>query len=198
MADRDANIESFATRDIAYGEEITFCYQMDFECRTRESRHRELRFVCECKACTVGTPFQKLSDMRRVLIRGLEYLCQGVDIDGHKDTSSTPLISNPTLRKAAECGEIPLSDILVYSLLCMALLEQEGLMTEFLVGRVGPGLMRLPYLFNEKANAEVAKLAMAKETWVGKLCVAFKLFGRVDAADGAFAVLLRMERALPP
>ena len=58
--------------------------------------------------------------------------------------------------------------------------------------------MRLPYLFNEKANAEVAKLAMAKETWVGKLCVAFKLFGRVDAADGAFAVLLRMERALPP
>ena len=48
----------FATRDIAAGEEITFCYNTDFECRTRHERHQALRFVCDWKACLTGTLFQ--------------------------------------------------------------------------------------------------------------------------------------------
>src|SRR5947207_818289 len=36
-------IAMFATRDIVAGEEITFCYNSDFECRAKHARHQELR-----------------------------------------------------------------------------------------------------------------------------------------------------------
>ena len=87
-------IRIYATRNITAGEEITFSYNSDFECRTRNDRHEKLRFVCDCKACLLGTPFQKLSDQRRTLIRGLQYLTRGEDIDGQNQKTfrslSTP------------------------------------------------------------------------------------------------------------
>lgn len=46
---------SFATRDIALEEEPTFCYNTDFECRTRHERHQALLFECDCKACQINT-----------------------------------------------------------------------------------------------------------------------------------------------
>lgn len=99
-------IASFATRDIVAGEEITFCYNTDFECRIRHDRHQVLRFVCDCKACLVGTPFQQLSDMRRTLIRGLQYLTLGVDLNGQKDGSASPIIFDTGLKKEAESYSI--------------------------------------------------------------------------------------------
>ncbi|KAF2685938.1 SET domain-containing protein [Lentithecium fluviatile CBS 122367] len=176
----DGAITCFATKDIAYGEEITFCYNTDFECRTRDDRYRELRFACNCKACTLGTPFQLLSDMRRTLIRGLQYLTTGTDLDGQKDSSQTPLIVDPDLKKDAETMSIPLSNRLVYSLLSMALVEQEGLMDEFTVRRMNPAILLLASRFRDKQNAEIAGAAMGREMWTEKFGVAVEMFGRGD------------------
>jgi hypothetical protein len=95
-------IASFATKDIAAGEKITFCYNTEFECSTRGGRHQVLRFTCECKACLPGTLFQHLSDTRRTLIRGLQYLTFGRDLNGQRQGSESPIIIDSQLKKAAE------------------------------------------------------------------------------------------------
>jgi hypothetical protein len=189
-------ISSFATEEIAYGEEITFCHNDNLEGRARSDRHRELCFVCDCRACTLGTPFQKLSDMRRIFIRGLNYLTQGRDIDYQKDTSRNPLILNPALKKAAEEMKITISAKLVYILLSMVLVEQEGLLDAFEVKRMEPGIVLVVNLFRGEEIARVARLAVAQESWVEKFLVALELFWREDDADVPFAMLLRMERGM--
>jgi hypothetical protein len=110
-------IASFATRDIVAREEITFCYNTDFERRTRLECHQALRFVCDCKACLTDTPFQQFSDMRRTLIRGLQYLTLGVDLNGQRQGSASPIIVDSKLKKTAEDFSIPLSARLIYNLL---------------------------------------------------------------------------------
>jgi hypothetical protein len=189
-------IASFATRDIVAGEEITFCYNTDFECRTRHERHQALRFVCDCKACLTDTPFQQLSDMRRTLIRGLQYLTLGVDLNGQKQGSASPIIVDSKLKKTAEDFSIPLSARLIYNLLVMCLLEEEGLLDDFMVERFNPGLLQITALFQTGSNARIARQAMAQETWQEKFCVAFGLYGRGDVADHATAVSLRMLHGL--
>lgn len=65
--------ESFATKDIDSGEEITFCYDPYGAHMTRSERHESLQhmgFACKCRACQLEAPFQQLSDLRRLLIRG--------------------------------------------------------------------------------------------------------------------------------
>jgi len=94
-------IASFATRDIVADEEITFCYNIDFECRTTHERHQALRFVCDCKACLVDTPFHQLSDIRRRFLRGLQYLTRGVDLNGQRQTSASSIIVDSKLRNSA-------------------------------------------------------------------------------------------------
>ncbi|KAK0110171.1 hypothetical protein ONS95_002822 [Cadophora gregata] len=108
-------LTSFATRNIVAGEEITLCYNTDFEMRTRLDRRQELRFVCDCKACLPGTLFQRLSDIRRSLIRGLQYLTLGKDLDGRRqDSDASPIIFHGGLKRAAEEFKIPLSDRFVF------------------------------------------------------------------------------------
>ena len=189
-------IASFATRDIVAGEEITFCYNTDFECRTRHDRHQALRFVCDCKACLTGTPFQQLSDMRRTLIRGLQYLTLGVDLNGQRQGSASPIIVDSKLKKAAEDFSIPLSSRLIYNLLVVYLLEEEGLLDDFMVERCNPGILQTTALFKTESNARIARLAIRQETWLEKFCMAFRLYGREDVADHAFAVRLRMLHGL--
>jgi hypothetical protein len=189
-------IASFATRDIVAGEEITFCYNTDFECRTRHDRHQALRFVCDCKACLTGTPFQQLSDMRRILIRGLQYLTLGVDLNGQRQGSASPIIVDSKLKKAAEDFSIPLSSRLIYNLLVVYLLEEEGLLDDFMVERCNPGILQTTALFKTESDARIARLAIRQETWLEKFCVAFRLYGRGDVADHAFAVRLRMLHGL--
>jgi SET domain len=184
-------IASFATRDIVAGEEITFCYNTDFECRTRHDR-QALRFVCDCKACLTGTPFQQLSDMRRTLIRGLQYLTLGVDLNGQRQGSASPIIVDSKLKKAAEDFSIPLSARLIYGLLVVYLLEEEGLLDDFMVERFNPGILQTTALFKTESNARIARLAITQETWLEKFCMAFRLYGRGDVADHAIAVGLRM------
>ncbi|RDW59117.1 hypothetical protein BP5796_12041 [Coleophoma crateriformis] len=185
-------IACFATKDIAPDEEITFCYNTDFECRARSERHGALRFTCDCKACLIGTPFQQLSDLRRRFIRGLQYLTLGVDLGGQRQDSVSPIIIDPELKKAAENFSIPLSARLIYDVLVAYLLEEEGLLDHFMVKRLEPGIVRTVASFETEGNVEIARLAIVQETWLEKLCTAFRLYGRADTADHAVAVGLRM------
>ncbi|KAL2194263.1 hypothetical protein P885DRAFT_71576 [Corynascus similis CBS 632.67] len=188
------SIKSFAVRDILPGEEITICYEPDFQCRPRLERHQILRFTCDCEACQPGTLFQQLSDSRRRLIRGLEYLTQGKDLDSERRDSSPPLIIDPALKHAAETFEIPVSSRLIYRLLSVVLLDDEGLLDDFMLQRLWPGISTLAGAFGSKENAMIAQLALEQDTWVKKLEVAFKLFGRRDPIDVAFAEILRLKR----
>jgi hypothetical protein len=190
-------IALFATQNILMGEEITFCYHSDFEGRTRIDRHRELRFVCDCKACLLGTPFQKLSDLRRTFPRGLTYLTHGEDIDGKRHGSLSPIIIDPELKQAAETFSIPLTSRVIYNLLLMLLLEEEGLLDDFMMQRMNTGIVRTAGWFNPGFNDQVIKLAMAQNTWLAKFCVAFGLFGRKDPVDEAVAQLLQILKGSP-
>ena len=181
-------VTNFATRDIVAGEEITFCYETDFEGKTRHERHQALRFVCDCKACLVNTPFRQLSDIRRTLIRGLRYLKCGRDISG---CSSSPIIFDPKVRKAAERFEFPLSARLIYDLLIVVLLEEEKLLDDFMVEGLNPGIKQIADAFKIPSNARLAKLAMAQETWLGKFCMALRLDGQADIADRLISEKLR-------
>lgn len=69
--------------------------------------------------------------MRRIFIRGLQYLTLGVDMNGQKQDSISPIIVDPKLKKAAEDFRIPLSSRLIYNLLILCLLEEEGFLDEF-------------------------------------------------------------------
>ena len=184
-------IKLFAVRDIVAGEEITFCYEPDLGCKTRHERHQALRFVCDCKACLTGTSFQKLSDMRRTLIRGLQYLMLGVDLDGQRQNSASPIIVDSELKKAAEVFSIPLSARLIYSLLVISLLETEGLLDRFMVERLGPGVWRTVASFRTVVNTRIAKYAMVQVTWPERFWMACSFWGRRDVADHATTMQLR-------
>lgn len=190
-------ISSFATRDIMAGEEITFCYETDFECRMRSDRHRELRFTCDCKACLPGTQFQQLSDLRRTFIRALQYLTVGSDLRGQRQGSDSPfIIISSQLKKAAEDFSIPLSARLIYILLTMVLIEEEGLMDDFMVDRFHPGILAIANSFKTGSNSRIAGAAMAQKTWMGKFCMALKFWGRRDVADDTIALQLRLLHGL--
>ena len=189
-------IASFATRDIFAGEEITFCYNTDFECRTRHERHHALRFICDCKACLIGTPFQQLSDLRRRLVRGLQYLTLGKDLDGETQCSGSLVIVDPKIRKAAQDFSIPLSSRFIYDLLATVLLEEEGLLDDLLAERLNPGILQTVAWFRTEYNARIARKAMAQGTWPERLHVACELYGREDVADDGVAALLRMIQGL--
>lgn len=188
----DAGVEdvtSFATRDIAPGEEITFAYEPDFECLTGKERHQALGFACKCQLCWQAAPVQRrLSDARRRLVRGLSYLLDGVDYDGRRKGG---IIVDPELKRAAEMGGIPISSWWVYALLKVFLLEEEGLLDDFKLQRLR-GAVDVPLkLFKTEENVVVATRAMAQATWRGRLEVAFGLYGRRDAGDEDLAVVLR-------
>ncbi|KAJ5963422.1 uncharacterized protein N7479_003298 [Penicillium vulpinum] len=188
-------ISSFATKDIHAGEEINFCYNTDFECRTRYERHQALRFTCQCMACLPGTSFRRLSDIRRRLIRGLQYLTRGVDLDrnGQKQTSH-PIIVDSKLRMMAETFSIPLSSRWIYALLTIFFLEEEGLLDDFMEARLRPSLTKTVQFFKSESNQSIVRKAMQQNTWLKKLQVGFKLYGREDAVDYELTLALRRLR----
>ncbi|KAH7360043.1 hypothetical protein BKA66DRAFT_573786 [Pyrenochaeta sp. MPI-SDFR-AT-0127] len=192
----DEFITRFAIRDITAGEEILFCYSPAFESRISSDRHRELRFVCNCPACLVGTPFQQLSNMRRTLIRGLQYLILGKDIDGQRQGTALSIIVDSKLKHAAENFSIPLSNRLIYNLLVMVLLEEEGLLDKFTVERRSPAMLCLPSKFKTQSNAGLAKFALTQGTWLEKFCFSLRLWGKGDAAEETIGSLFRILREL--
>ena len=188
------SISSFAMRDIAAGEELCFCYESGMEYRRRAERHSRLRFTCSCRACCVGTPFHELSEMRRTIAWGLHYLTEGADPDAQERGTTLCVIFDPKLRRAAETFSIPISSRLIYRLLLMVVLEQEGLLDDLFVKRLLPTVVRLPDLFRIESNAKIAKAALAETSWMKKFCVAQALWGRVDAGDEMVAGSFRAIR----
>jgi hypothetical protein len=79
--------------------------------------------------------------MRRILIRRLQYLTLGVDLNGQRQGSASPIIVDSKLKKTAEENSIPLSARLIYNLLVMSLLEEEGLLDDFMVERFNLGIL---------------------------------------------------------
>ena len=80
---------------------------------------------------------------------------QGVGMDGQRGSSAFPIIIDPNykLNKAAENFSIPISGRLIYTLLSMLLLEEEGLMDNFVVENVNPGLMQMtPASLSQRRN----------------------------------------------
>jgi len=89
---------------------------------------------------------------------------------------------------------IPVSSRLIYRLLSVVLLDDKGLLDDFMLQRLWPGISTLAGAFGSKENAMIAQLALEQDTWVKKLEVAFKLFGRRDPIDVTFAEILRLKR----
>ncbi|KAN0069168.1 hypothetical protein V8E54_012797 [Elaphomyces granulatus] len=54
-------------------------------------RLHKLEIICDCKACIPGSLFQQLGDMRRTLIRGLNFLPAGADPIGQRLKSTSPI-----------------------------------------------------------------------------------------------------------
>lgn len=186
------SIASYAMRDIAAGEEVTFCYNPGFECRIRCERHRVLGFTCTCEACAIGTPFHQLSELRRTLIRGLQYLTLGVDLVGKNQGSTFSIIFDSELKRKAESRSIPLTSRLIYNVLSVLLIEQEGLLDAFLLERWEPGILHLVTMFATTSNIRIAQHAMAQKSWLKKFCIVFKLYGCADESDEVVIELLRL------
>ncbi|KAK8043831.1 hypothetical protein PG994_012669 [Apiospora phragmitis] len=184
----------YATRDIAAGEEIMFRYDPHFECRTAIEHHEALDFVCDCPACRPGTEFQRASDLRRRLIRGLQFLVSGegpAASQGGSTSASANIIPDPGVRKEVAEFRTPLSAQLIYNLLTVCLMEAEGILDEFEVGRLQPGFTAMATMFRRPRNASIARRAMAQSTPTERLRVAFALYGRADEADEEMARVLR-------
>lgn len=182
----------FAKRDIGVGEEITFNYLPGFELKAQQERHQLLQFTCKCDVCLADSSSERASDMRRTLVRGLQYLSRGKDQDGQAQDSTLPFSIEPELKKAAEEMRIPLSSRFIYDLLSMALLEKEGLIDNWIVKKI----QTVSDWFETESNDKIAKLAMAQATWRESFCVAARLYGREDAADHDVADYLGTMRDL--
>lgn len=187
-------LQIYATRVIMPGEELTICYNPDFELRTTLDRHQQLRFKCDCKACQIGAPFQRVSDMRRALLRGLHYITHGKDMDGQRQVHARSILSDPGVKSAAEEFRIPLSTRFIATALMGYLLEEEGLLDHFMVERILPSMRSTAGTFKTRRNAKIAAIVMAQQTWLGKVCTAFRLYGKEDAADQEIAAALRGAR----
>lgn len=187
-------LQVYATRVIMPGEELTICYLPDLELRTAGERTQRLRFQCHCKACSSGTSFKRISDMRRTLLRGLHYLTHGEDVDGLRPVSERPILNDPQVRRAAEELRIPLSTRLIAHVLRGFLLEEEGLLDHLMVERILPGVRVVAASFRTPSNARMAAIVVAQKSWLGKVCAAFRLYGKEDDGDQEVAAELRMAR----
>ncbi|KAK8097387.1 hypothetical protein PG984_016526 [Apiospora sp. TS-2023a] len=183
----------YATRDITAGEEIRFSYDPHFESQTARERHEALGFACDCPACRPGTTFQRASDLRRRLIRGLQFMVSGEDpadaaVSG--GSGQFQVIADPAIRKEVAELRTPLSSQLVHTLLTVCLMEAEGILDDFEVGRLQPGITAMATMFRRPNNASIARHAMAQSTPSERLRVAFGLYGRADEADQEMAYML--------
>ncbi|CAG8118958.1 unnamed protein product [Penicillium nalgiovense] len=97
---------------------------------------------------------------------------------------STPEIMEVDNSKAAaEARTIALASRMVLHLLTVVLLEEEGLLDNWVVKTIEPGVVKPVALFLSGYNHEIGDLALTQDTWLKKLQVAFELYGRADPAD---------------
>lgn len=184
-------ISIYAVRDIKAGEEITFCYNPDFEGRRTVQRHMALRFKCDCVACLPGTRFHQLSELRRNLIRGLLFLTRGADPPTMEDMQSSPIITDLKMRREAAEFAIPLTSRFVYGLLTMCLLEDEGLLDHLMRGRIEAVIASQVKWFDTPENKRLAEAAMKTQSVRRRLEIALPMWGKPDIADKVLPDVLR-------
>ncbi|KAI7783514.1 hypothetical protein LA080_011643 [Diaporthe eres] len=146
-------LQPYATMAVMAGEELTFCYNTDFELRTTQDRTQRLGF----------------------------HVC-------------APVLGDPEVKKAAEELRIPQSTRLIAVVMMGFLLEEEDLMDQFMFERLRPSMKSVAALFQTASNARIAALVMAQSSWLGRVCMAFKLYGKEDGADQEIAAKLKMAR----
>lgn len=78
----------------------------------------------------------------------------------------------------------------------MYLLEKEGLLDDFIIERLNPGILQIAALFETESNTRIARLITVQKTWLDKLNMAFRLYRRADVADHAITMRLQMLRGL--
>lgn len=133
----------------------------------------------------------ELSDMRRPLVRGLQYLSHDRDFDRQRCASNVGIISDSRLRRAAESYEIGLGDRLVYSLLTMVLLKLEGSLDRFMLEKMQSGIRHLTISFETVENVAIVREAMTKPKVEECFCASLKLWRTRDAGDAVLK--LRIE-----
>ncbi|KAF2666885.1 SET domain-containing protein [Microthyrium microscopicum] len=189
-------VTRYATRPIFAGDEITFSYTPDLKFMVRQERHRALRFVCTCSACQVSTPnrigipHQTVSDQRRVLIRGLQYLVSGQDPvlkrrhGPVEDMAVPPLFFDLAKKREAESLRIPLSAKFIAVLLYAALLEEEDILDDHMLNIMRPNSLRIAHRFRTRSNIAIVRHVWAQSTWAIRFWYAlFYLWNKTDAAD---------------
>lgn len=192
MDDTDTRI---AIENIPAGEEITFCYSRNLQFMTALERHQDLEFTCTCKACLPGTPFQRLSDARRRLMRGLHNLIQGVDISFHgdnKQSSKASVFLDPKVERKAKEFRNTVADRYFYMTLMCYLLEQEGLLENGEMDYRNRDIAATARQFRTLSNLRIVLhvnlrivLHVTDQTsWLKKLEWASRLYGRKDDGDG--------------
>ncbi|KAF7718784.1 Uncharacterized protein PECH_005894 [Penicillium ucsense] len=189
-------ISCYATKDIQPGEEIMFSYCADFESMQMEQRHRLLKFTCKCVACAPGTAFHELSEIRRKLIRGLNFLTQGMDFayprrDGHGPSG---IIADPVLREAAKELFMPLMSRLFYESMIGLLLEEEGMMNAIMEKEIIARMRGAVRLLREPDNAVLALRIMEQKRWIDKWLVASRTLHKPDLGDIEGYLVLNMTR----
>lgn len=100
------------------------------------------------------------------------------------------VIADPYVRKEVAEFRTPLSSQLVYNLLTVCLMEAEGILDDFEVRRLQPGITTMATMFRRPKTASIARRAMAQSTPSERLSVAFGLYGCVDEADQEMAYML--------
>jgi hypothetical protein len=130
--------------------------------------------------------------MRRTLIRGLYYLVLGHDLNEKEKECASPIIADSELRIRAERFGIPLSSRLIYNVLSALLLQQEGLLDDFLLDRFNLGIPSMVATFATASNILVAQHIMAQKIWLERFCIAFRLYECEDEADQEMLEELRL------
>jgi hypothetical protein len=117
--------------------------------------------------------------MRRRLIRGLRYFLLGEELENKRSS----IIVDPVLRNAAEKFKLPISSRLIYDILVMLLLEQEGLLKDVAKKSHDDSVAMICSLFGSAHNKYVGMLTMALKSPLEKFVVANRLYGREDPMD---------------
>lgn len=183
-----------ASKAIAPGQELTFCYDPVCQSLTAEQRASLFDFTRECRACRPGTSFHQASNMRRTLLSGLYYLVHGKDSQTGIPMPARPFLTEPELMKKAEELATPLSTRLIAVLLVAFPFEEEGLMDLALEASMLPNMNRFAVAFRSSRTVQISSRVMRHTNFMGKFCAALKLYEKRDIANREVAEALQQAR----
>lgn len=186
-------VQTFATKDIGAGEELTICYIELMTFLPLVSRSQCLRFRCKCAVCSENfkTPGGHLSDLRRTLLRGVVRIRLGYDPVGHLPIVQPLVITGSALKNASKSHKIPHSLRFICLILIACLEEAEGLLNQFQEEAHMHSVKNEANLFRTMSNCWIAQTVVVQTNWYEKLHLAMRLYGKADLADDEITASLR-------